>query len=129
MVARAPKKKARFRAQTWARNRARRQAVSDQQENRPGVDLSRRNFLGVSSTALATAALAGLTAHAQNPLGTSQAEKDHSASDPGQENKPLLDETQIQTCLPQRIVEISVRYGIPSTLCTSAFRKAVGHTR
>jgi len=66
--------------------------VSNHQENRPGIDLSRRNFLGVSSTALATAALAGLSAHAQDPQGARQAEKDHSASDPGQENKPLLDE-------------------------------------
>jgi len=53
--------------------------MSDQQENKTGVDLSRRNFLGVSSTALATAALAGLTAHAQDPQGARQAEKDHSA--------------------------------------------------
>src|SRR6202044_330990 len=55
-------------------------------------DLSRRNFLGVSSTALATAAFAGITAHAQEVQDTRQADKDHSASDPGQENKPLLDE-------------------------------------
>jgi oxalate decarboxylase len=57
-----------------------------------GVEgLSRRNFLGVSSTALATAALAGLAAHAQEPQDTRKAEKDHSMSNPGQENKPLLD--------------------------------------
>src|SRR6516162_4839102 len=73
-------------------NGGRSQSVSNHQENRPGIDLSRRNFLGVSSTALATAALAGLSAHAQDPQGARQAEKDHSASDPGQENKPLLDE-------------------------------------
>jgi oxalate decarboxylase len=65
--------------------------VSDQQENKTGVDLSRRDFLGVTSTAL-TAAVAGLTVHAQEPQATRQAERDRSASNPGQENKPLLDE-------------------------------------
>jgi oxalate decarboxylase len=53
---------------------------------------SRRSFLGVSSAALAAAALAGLTANAQQPEDTRKAEGDHSSSDPGQENKPLLDE-------------------------------------
>src|ERR1700745_2616233 len=56
------------------------------------TDLSRRNFLGISSTALATAALAGIAAHAQEVQDTRKAEKDISASNPGQENKPLLDE-------------------------------------
>jgi oxalate decarboxylase len=53
---------------------------------------SRRNLLGISSTVLATTALAGLTAHAQETQDTRTAEKDHSASDPAQENKALLDE-------------------------------------
>jgi oxalate decarboxylase len=53
---------------------------------------SRRNFLGMSSVALATAALAGLAANAQETAGTRKAEHDKSLSDPGQENKPLLDE-------------------------------------
>src|ERR1700740_2298021 len=56
------------------------------------ADLSRRNFLGVSSTALATAALAGIAAHAQEVQDTRKAETDQSASDPGQENILLLDE-------------------------------------
>ncbi len=50
---------------------------------------SRRNFLGFSSAALATAAFAGLTANAQEKTSTQKAEHDHSSSDPGQENKPL----------------------------------------
>src|SRR5260370_37435976 len=54
--------------------------------------LLRRNFLGVSPTVLAAAGLAGLTAHAQETKDTRKAEKDTSASDPGPENKPLLDE-------------------------------------
>lgn len=59
----------------------------------PSVEgLSRRNFLGVSSAVLATAAFSGLAAHAQEPQSTRDAEKDHSSSDPGQENKPLLNE-------------------------------------
>src|SRR5580658_5498922 len=53
---------------------------------------SRRSFLGMSSVALATAAFAGLTANAQEKASTQKAEHDHSSSDPGQENKPLLDE-------------------------------------
>lgn len=51
---------------------------------------SRRNFLGLSSAALATAALAGLTANAQQRESTAKAEKDHSSSDPGQENQAIL---------------------------------------
>ena len=66
--------------------------MSDQDENKAVADLSRRNFLGVGSTALATAALAGITAHAQEMQDTRKAEKDISASNPGQENKPLLAE-------------------------------------
>src|ERR1700740_3188751 len=54
--------------------------------------LSRRDFLGVSSTAFAAAALGGLTAHAQEIQDTRKADKGHSASDPGQENRLLLDE-------------------------------------
>jgi oxalate decarboxylase len=53
---------------------------------------SRRSFLGMSSVALATAALAGLAANAQEKASTQKAEHDHSSSDPGQENKPLLTE-------------------------------------
>jgi oxalate decarboxylase len=52
----------------------------------------RRNFLGISPTALATAALVGLAAHAQETQDTRKAEKDASVSDPAQENKPLLEE-------------------------------------
>ena len=52
---------------------------------------SRRSFLGMSSLALATAALSGLTANAQERASTQKAEHDHSSSDPAQENKALLD--------------------------------------
>ena len=67
--------------------------MSDQQQSDrtvPGV--SRRNFLGVASTALATTGLAALAAHAQEQQDAREAEKGHSLSDPGQENTPLLDE-------------------------------------
>jgi oxalate decarboxylase len=53
---------------------------------------SRRKFLGVASKALATTGLVALTANAQEQQDTREAEKDHSFSDPGQENSPLLDE-------------------------------------
>jgi oxalate decarboxylase len=54
--------------------------------------LSRRKFLRASSAALAVTALAGATALGQERSSTAAAEHDHSSSDPGQENKPLLDE-------------------------------------
>jgi oxalate decarboxylase len=67
--------------------------MSDQdQDRRSASELSRRDFLGVSSTALATAALAGISAHAQETQDTRRAEKGKSVSDPGQENMPLVDE-------------------------------------
>jgi len=53
---------------------------------------SRRKFLKTTS-AMAAAAMAGLaTARAQDRASTESAEHDHSSSDPGPENKPLLDE-------------------------------------
>src|ERR1700747_1005369 len=55
--------------------------------------LSRRKFLRNSSVALAATALAGATTlSAQERASTRAAEHDHSSSDPGPENKPLLDE-------------------------------------
>jgi hypothetical protein len=49
--------------------------VSDQNENKSVADLSRRNFLGVSSTALATAALVGIAARAQEVQETRKQKK------------------------------------------------------
>jgi oxalate decarboxylase len=67
--------------------------TSDQQDRAPGTEgLSRRAFLGVGSAGLATATLVALTAHAQETQDTRKAQKDKSASNPGQENKPLLEE-------------------------------------
>src|SRR5229473_3460825 len=67
--------------------------TSEPQEGNIGTEgLSRRTFLGVGSAGLATATLAALTAHAQEAQDTRKAEKDISASNPGQENKPLLEE-------------------------------------
>ncbi len=69
------------------------QVAQDGAVHEPGTEgFSRRNFLGVSPTVLATAALAGLAAHAQEAQDTRKAEKDTSVSDPAQENKPLLEE-------------------------------------
>jgi oxalate decarboxylase len=53
--------------------------------------VSRRTFLGVGS-GLATAALTSLAANAQQRANTAKAEQDHSVSNPGLENRPLLDE-------------------------------------
>ena len=66
--------------------------MSNQNEgalNAEGV-VSRRSFLGAGSAAVATAAVAGLAAHAQQPESTAKAESGHSSSDPGPENRPLL---------------------------------------
>src|SRR6201996_9254997 len=53
---------------------------------------SRRSFLEVDSAALAAATFVGLTGNAQQREDTRKAEVDHSTSDPGQENTPLLAE-------------------------------------
>ena len=53
------------------------------------IDHSRRNFLG--SAALSTAALVGGAVYAQEPNNVRQAEGGHSLSNPGPENKSLLD--------------------------------------
>jgi oxalate decarboxylase len=67
--------------------------MSDPTNDNTRIDSpSRRGFLGISSAALATAALTGLTAGAQETADTRKAEHDSSSSDPGQENRPLLDE-------------------------------------
>jgi oxalate decarboxylase len=70
--------------------------MSDQQDQQSDMELvkspSRRNFLEVGSAAIAAAAFAGVAANAQQREDTRKAEGDHSSSDPGQENKPLLDE-------------------------------------
>jgi oxalate decarboxylase len=75
--------------------------TSDQQDRAPGTEgLSRRAFLGVGSAGLATATLAALTVHAQETQDTRKAEKDKSASNPGQENKPLLEENPSSNAPP-----------------------------
>jgi oxalate decarboxylase len=67
--------------------------TSEQQDSEPGAEgLSRRNFLGVGSAGLASAALAALSVNAQDRTNIAKAEQDHSASNPGPENKPLWDE-------------------------------------
>src|SRR5438132_12445955 len=67
--------------------------MSDEKNgNRMQDGFSRRSVLGMGSAALAAATLAGFTAHAQTREGTRKAEGDHSSSNPGQENKPLLAE-------------------------------------
>jgi oxalate decarboxylase len=54
--------------------------------------LSRRSFLRTGSAVMATALLAQAgTVRTQERNNTEKAEHDHSVSDPGQENKPLLD--------------------------------------
>ena len=59
----------------------------------PANDFTREDLLGaVAPAAITTAALAGLSAHAQQTReNTRTAEHDHSASDPGPENTVLRD--------------------------------------
>jgi len=67
--------------------------TSEQQESKSGTEgFSRRTFLGVGSAGLASAALASLAVDAQERANIAKAEQDHSASNPGPENKPLFDE-------------------------------------
>ena len=62
--------------------------IAPTKENSP----SRRKFFGAGSAALAAAGFAELTARAQERADVRKAEHDHSSSDPGQENKALLNE-------------------------------------
>lgn len=64
--------------------------MSDPQETKLPAELSRRSFLGVGSTALATMATTGLSGY--KPQDVEKAGQDRSISDPGQENKGLLEE-------------------------------------
>jgi oxalate decarboxylase len=67
--------------------------MGKKQETKPGTeDVSRRTFLGAGAAGLATAGLASLAASAQGKADTAKAEQDHSATNPGPENTPLLDE-------------------------------------
>src|ERR1700719_3216606 len=67
--------------------------MSEPQESKLRMEgLSRRTFLESSAAGLATAALASLAVNAQEKSDTEKADHDHSSSDPGPENKPLLEE-------------------------------------
>jgi oxalate decarboxylase len=67
--------------------------TTETQESKSGVEgFSRRTFLGVGSAGLASAALTSLALNAQERANIEKGEHDHSASNPGPENKPLLDE-------------------------------------
>jgi oxalate decarboxylase len=75
--------------------------ASGQNQSTPGAEsLSRRNFLGVGSAGLATATLAALAANAQERSLIEKGEHDHSASNPGPENKPLLEENPASNMPP-----------------------------
>src|SRR5580700_938827 len=66
---------------------------SEQHRSRSNVEgLSRRTFLGVGSASLASAALAALAVNAQERTDIEKGEHNHSVSNPGPENNPLLDE-------------------------------------
>lgn len=66
---------------------------ADQEQTNSVVDsLSRRKFLGAGTATLAMAGLTGISAYGQTRANAQQAEHDHSVSDPGPENKPLLNE-------------------------------------
>jgi oxalate decarboxylase len=64
---------------------------SEDHEKAPFGGLSRRNIFGIGS-ALATAALSGVAANAQQRPDTRTAERNRSASNPGPENRPLLNQ-------------------------------------
>jgi oxalate decarboxylase len=64
------------------------------------IDSSRRRFLGKGSVALATVALAAV-AQGQSRSSVRQAEGDHSSSNPGQENKSLLEQNPNSNTPPE----------------------------
>lgn len=73
---------------------------SDTPSSTTTENVSRRNFLGAGTAAVATAAFSALAATAQEPEQTRKAEIDQSSSDPGQENKILLDENPSSNAPP-----------------------------
>jgi len=89
--------------------------MSKQEEIKPGAteEVSRRTFLGAGAAGLASVGLAPLAAGAQQSTDTAKAEQDHSASNPGPENSPLLDEIPTQMFPRRRITEISCPSGTP----------------
>jgi oxalate decarboxylase len=58
----------------------------------PHLEPSRRSFLGMTSAAFATAALATVSSGAQQTSDVQRAERDHSSSNPGPENAILQQE-------------------------------------
>ena len=63
------------------------------EEAKPSPDgLSRRTFLGVTSATLATSAFTAINLNAQSRANIQKGEGDHSADNPGPENKVLLEE-------------------------------------
>ena len=77
--------------------------MSHHKEDTSGMEgLSRRTFLGVGSAGLATAALASLAANAQEITDTKKADHDHSASNPGPENNPLLQKSELESSSADR---------------------------
>jgi oxalate decarboxylase len=70
------------------------QKTSSEETNPSTGGFSRRKFLGAGTTTLAAASLVGLSAYAQTREDVKKGEQDHSSSDPGPENKALLDENQ-----------------------------------
>src|SRR5467141_2213181 len=68
-------------------------AMNDEKKDKMMQDgVSRRSVLGIGSAALAAAAFGGLAADAQTRANTQAAERDKSASNPGPENRALLNE-------------------------------------
>lgn len=66
--------------------------MNEPQDNSSASEISRRDILETAPAALAAAALIGFSAHAQTRENTEKAEHDHSATDPGPENKALFGE-------------------------------------
>jgi hypothetical protein len=73
----------------WSVLDKRRTAVTNEDQDKVSSGFSRRNIFGIGS-ALATAALSGVAANAQQRDNTRTAERNRSASNPGPENRPLL---------------------------------------
>ncbi len=66
--------------------------MSNEHEQKMHKGSSRRSFFATGSAALAAAAITGVKADGQERTSVRKAERDHSSSNPGQENKALLNE-------------------------------------
>lgn len=103
--------------------------MNNQRDKKDVPDSSRRDFLAVGSSVLASAALTGVTMRAQEPQDTRKAEKDIPPATLARKTGRCSARIQVPICRRRQITETWVQSGTPLTWRTSASRRAAGRTR